>query len=67
MRKIDKDDFYIDYEVELALVQLIKTEILCFQEIDLLIDKLLRYKDFKISYIADILDNNYKDYINELE
>ena len=33
----------------------------------MLVDKLLRYKDFKISYIADLLDNNYKDYMNELE
>jgi len=67
LRKIETYEFYIDYEVELALVKLIETEIVFFEEMDLQIDKLLRYKDFKISYIADLLDNNYKEYINELE
>ncbi len=67
LRKIEASDFYIDYEVESLLVKLIHTEISFFEEIDEIVDKLLRCKDFKISYIADILDSNYKDYINELE
>ena len=67
LRKIETYEFYIDYEVELDLVKLMETEIMFFEEMDLLINKLFTYKGFKISYIADLLDNNYKDYINELE
>jgi hypothetical protein len=67
LRKLESSDFYISYEVELALVNLIETEIRNFEIIDEFVDKLLNYNDFKISYIADLLDNNYKEYINELE
>lgn len=67
MRKLETSDFFINYEVEICLVNLIENELKYFEKIDVLVDKLFRYKDFNISYIVDILDNNYKDYINELE
>lgn len=67
MRKLETSDFFINYEVEICLVNLIENELKYFEKIDVLVDKLIRYKDFKISCILDILDNNYKDYINELE
>ena len=46
LRKLESSDFFISYEVELALVNLLSKKIKYFEEMDILIDRLLRYKGF---------------------